>query len=225
MASTATPRPARYRLAGVGCDVSESRTRWLRDKAYMDSTATRESRQSLPALEDAAECALLDGDHEAWIRCCTARFLPVARRVAGDDATAHDALQEIWIAVLHGLSQYRGKPPACAWVGTIVRHEAIRQARTQRRDVPLDFERGPGDSVQRQVPAALNVQVEDEVQARQMVRILLELVNRHVGRRRSRAVENARVRRRRDRAKAAARPLPSPSSSSSSCSESLHMIR
>ena len=51
-------------------------------------------------------------DAEAWLRCCTARFLPVAWRVAGDDATARDALQESWIIVLEKLYQYRCEPPA-----------------------------------------------------------------------------------------------------------------
>ena len=49
-----------------------------------------------PPLEEAVRCPLLDRDPEAWLRCCTARFLPVARRVAGNDATARDALQESW---------------------------------------------------------------------------------------------------------------------------------
>ena len=39
-----------------------------------------------PTLEESVQCPLLDHDTEAWIRCCTARFLSLARRVAGDDA-------------------------------------------------------------------------------------------------------------------------------------------
>ena len=77
-----------------------------------------------PSLEESVRCPLLDRDADAWLRCCTRRFLPVARRVAGDDATARDALQESWIIVLEKLYQYRGDPPACGWVGAIVRHEA-----------------------------------------------------------------------------------------------------
>ena len=78
-----------------------------------------------PTIEESVRCPLLDQDAEAWIRCCTARFLPLARRVAGDDAVAHDALQESWIIVLQKLRQYQGGPPACSWVAAIVRHEAI----------------------------------------------------------------------------------------------------
>ena len=41
-----------------------------------------------PTLEESVRCPLPDHDTEAWIRCRTARFLPLARHVAGDDATA-----------------------------------------------------------------------------------------------------------------------------------------
>ena len=73
-----------------------------------------------PAMEAAAKaCPLLEGQAE-WAECCTRRFLPVARRVAGDDALAMDALQESWIRILQSVRQYRGGPPACAWVKSIV---------------------------------------------------------------------------------------------------------
>lgn len=131
----------------------------------------------LPTLQEAIACPLLEGQHEEWIRCCTARFLPVARRVAGDDETAHDALQESWIAVLHAVSQYRGKPPACAWVRTIVRHEAAHQAQRQSRYMLVDPE-----SDVRETPVAApggpDTGSEAAEQERQMVRILLELIDR-----------------------------------------------
>ena len=98
---------------------------------------TRPLARVAPPLEEAVQCPLLDREPEAWMRCCTARFLPVARRVAGDDATARDALQESWIIVLEKLYQYRGEPPACGWVGAIVRHEAGHAAARTNRDAPL----------------------------------------------------------------------------------------
>lgn len=76
-------------------------------------------------------------DPAGWIRCCTRRFLPVARRVAGEDALARDALQEAWIIVLQRLNQYRGGSPACSWVRAIVRHEAIHRIAAQTRETPL----------------------------------------------------------------------------------------
>ena len=77
---------------------------------------------SSPSLGDAVRCPLLEDDLEQWVRCCTCRFLPLARRVAGDDDVAHDALQQSWIIVLEKLHEYRGESPACGWVGAIVRH-------------------------------------------------------------------------------------------------------
>lgn len=80
----------------------------------------------MPASRDEkpARCPLLDGDLEPWVRCCTRRFLPLARRVAGGDEHAHDALHTSWVIVLEKLYQYQGKTPACGWVAAIVRHEA-----------------------------------------------------------------------------------------------------
>ena len=91
-----------------------------------------------PKIEECVRCPLLEQNTEAWIRCCTARFLPLARRVAGDDAVAHDALQESWIIVLQKLRQYQGGPPACAWVAAIVRHETTHRLMAERRELPLD---------------------------------------------------------------------------------------
>ena len=73
-------------------------------------------------------------------RCCTSRFLPLARRIAGDDAHAHDALHESWVIVLQKLRQYRGGPPACGWVRAIVRHEALHGATARAKEAPLDEE-------------------------------------------------------------------------------------
>lgn len=97
-------------------------------------------RKPLPTLEKALECPLLEGNLEQWIRCCTSRFLPLARRVAGDDAHAHDALHESWIIVLQKLRQYRGGPPACGWVRAIVRHEALHGAQARAKESPLGEE-------------------------------------------------------------------------------------
>lgn len=120
-----------------------------------------------PPLEESVQCPLLDRDPEAWLRCCTARFLPVARRVAGDDATARDALQESWIIVLEKLYQYRGGPPACGWIGTIVRHEAGHAAARTNRDAPL---RPDG-------PVAVAADLDDALHRRQLVRVLLEAID------------------------------------------------
>lgn len=125
---------------------------------------------AVPPLAEAVRCPLLDRDPEGWIRCCTARFLPVARRAAGDDATARDALQESWVIVLEKLYQYRGGPPACGWVGTIVRHEAGHGAARKNRDAPLPS--GPRPDATTPGAAA------DALHQRQLVRVLLAAIDR-----------------------------------------------
>ena len=75
----------------------------------------------------AGTCPLLENqsDREAWAACCSRRFLPLARRIAGDNDLAMDILQESWIRVLEHVCAYRGGSPACAWVRTIVRNCAL----------------------------------------------------------------------------------------------------
>lgn len=86
------------------------------------------------------DCALLEGNMEEWIRCCTERFTPLARRIAGDDALAEDALQTTWLKILQAINHaYFDGPKACPWVGKIVANTARYQNRQQRnrRETPL----------------------------------------------------------------------------------------
>ena len=100
----------------------------------------RQEPPSSPTLEEAVRCPLLAGDSEQWVRCCTGRFLPLARRLADGDDIARDALQESWIIVMEKLHQYRGDPPACGWVRAIVHHEASHAAASRSRYVSLAAE-------------------------------------------------------------------------------------
>lgn len=104
-------------------------------------------------LESASRsCPLLDGDPEAWVACCSRRFFPLARRIARDDDLALDILQESWVKILEVTHAYRGGPPACAWVRTIVANSAIdarRKRKAETREEELgQFERleDPGQS-------------------------------------------------------------------------------
>ena len=141
----------------------------------MDRAHRRHSPSPKHANDNVVACPLLERQHEAWISCCTARFLRLARRLTGDDETAHDALQESWIAVLRGVRQYRGDSPACAWVGAIVRHEAHRQATRRCRGPTLD---AAGDDRTQLALADGGESPEDHEHVRQTVRILLETVDR-----------------------------------------------
>ena len=100
--------------------------------------------QSGPLEEAARDCPLLGGDEE-WADCCSRRFHPLARRIAGDDDLALDVLQESWIQILRAVYQYRGGSPACAWVRAIVENSAKRVLRKRIRTatVPLDAESTP----------------------------------------------------------------------------------
>lgn len=120
-----------------------------------------------PASRPAPACPLVEGRVDDWIRCCTARFLPVARQKTGDDATARDALQDSWIAVWRGIDRYRGRPPACAWVWTIVQRMALRCKARQRREVTAD-----GHCARAPAPAGANP--ENDADRRQLRRLLLE---------------------------------------------------
>lgn len=135
---------------------------------------------SSPKLEDAVQCPLLERDLERWVRCCTCRFLPLARRVAGDDDVAHDALQQSWVIVLEKLHQYRGEPPACGWVGAIVRHEAAHGATARGREVALESARDAegGSAPGRTEPGrAVWASPEAATYARELTRLLLEVID------------------------------------------------
>lgn len=142
----------------------------------MAGTVTRLNvRGRSPTIEESVRCPLLNQDSEAWIRCCTARFLPLARRVAGDDAVAHDALQESWIIVLQKLRQYQGGPPACAWVAAIVRHEVAHILKSKRRELPLDESEGGSASPWQQ--SADVASPEAVAYTCELTRVLLEVID------------------------------------------------
>ena len=99
-------------------------------------------------MEQAAQnCPLLDdqASREAWVACCTRRFLGLARRVAGGDALAEEVLQESWVRVLTHACEYRGGSPACSWVGMIVANCAkdYRDREDRERHPRPAFKEGP----------------------------------------------------------------------------------
>jgi len=98
-----------------------------------------------PELKQAAQdCPLLAGDSEAWIACCSRRFLPLAKRIAGDDSLAEDVLQTSWIKILQSINHacFDG-PKACPWVHRIVTNTArdFHEKRVRRRENQLQGER------------------------------------------------------------------------------------
>lgn len=117
-------------------------------------------------------CALLEGNIEEWIVCCTQRFCPLARRIAKDDSLAEDALQISWIKVLQSINHaYFNGPEACSWVAKIVANTAknINRQRHQRAEIPLVEIEAPGRS-----PEALAQEKQQLVLLREMISLLPE---------------------------------------------------
>ena len=122
-----------------------------------------------PAFKpNVTNCALLEGDIEEWIVCCSQRFFPLARRIARDDSLAEDTLQASWIKILQSINHaYFDGPKACPWVGKIVANTAKDMSRQQRRrlEVPL-FEGNAPEKTP-----------EDLAQERQMLILLREMTS------------------------------------------------
>ena len=124
-----------------------------------------------PKLKQAAkDCPLLEGNSEAWIICCSRRFFPIAKRIAGDDSLAEDVLQISWIKILQAINHasFNG-PKACPWVHRIVTNTArdFHGKQVRRREDPLQGERTPT-----QDPEALAQEKELLVLLREMIDLL-----------------------------------------------------
>jgi len=121
-------------------------------------------------------CPLLESQAEGaeWVECCTQRFYPVAVRIAGDNDLALDALQESWIKVIQAVhaQAYRGDPPACAWVRTIVANTANGFLREHIR------RRGRNMQIQEAVSSTSETgrSPEDQVRDAQMYQLLAEMI-------------------------------------------------
>ena len=93
----------------------------------LPSSALARASRACPLLEE-------QSDREAWVACCSRRFLPLAKRLAGDNDLAADILQESWVRVLEHVCEYRGGSPACSWVRAIVHNCALDLGRERWQD-------------------------------------------------------------------------------------------
>jgi len=124
-----------------------------------------------PKLKRAAkDCPLLEGNSEAWIICCSRRFFPLAKRIAGDDTLAQDVLQTSWVKILQSINHasFDG-PKDCPWVHRIVTNTArdFHGKRDRRHEHPLQDQRTPA-----QDPEALAQERELLVLLREMIDLL-----------------------------------------------------
>ncbi len=126
-----------------------------------------------PKLKQAAkDCPLLERDSEAWIACCSRRFFPVAKRIAGDDSLAEDVLQESWIKILESINRvYFDGPKACPFVHRVVTNTArdFHRKRVRRPEAPIRVERTSTRN-----PEALAQERELLVLLREMIDVLPE---------------------------------------------------
>ena len=70
-------------------------------------------------------------------------FVQVARAVVGDEATAHDAVQDGFSQAIRRRGSYRGDGPLEAWVWRTVVNAAIAARRRDRSFDPFDAETEP----------------------------------------------------------------------------------
>lgn len=122
-----------------------------------------------PALKpEITDCALLEGNLEEWIVCCSQRFFPLARRIARDDGLAEDALQTSWVKILQSINHaYFNGPKACPWVSRIVANTAKDDRRRRQRRKEVAF-------FEAEAPVRTP---EDLTQEKQMLALLREMVS------------------------------------------------
>lgn len=124
----------------------------------------------------AKACPLLETEKAKgeWIDCCSRRFFPLARRIAGNDDLAMDVLQVSWIKVLQAANVGLGGPTACPWVAAVVANSAKDALRRQnrRREVSLEV---LGDPAVRPTAEARAHEQEMLQLLREMVAVLPEI--------------------------------------------------
>lgn len=76
---------------------------------------------------------------EALMRRYNARLFRVARAILKDDAEAEDALQEAYMAAYSHIASFRANATLSTWLTRIVINEALGRLRRRKRDVVVPF--------------------------------------------------------------------------------------
>jgi len=102
--------------------------------ARRDGPAENPSRDeglllALRAGDDATFAALVDG----W----SGSMRRAARAHVSTDSSAEEVVQDTWLAVLHGLADFRGESSLRTWVYRILHNQAKRRGARERRVVPF----------------------------------------------------------------------------------------
>ncbi len=116
--------------------LSSGRSRYV---PAMPAGDDRDLVAALRAGEESAFAALIDG----W----SGSMLRMARLHVPTDSVAEEVVQETWLAVLTGLSKFRGESSLRTWVYRILLNQAKTRGIRERRTVPFasltDDEDGP----------------------------------------------------------------------------------
>jgi RNA polymerase sigma factor (sigma-70 family) len=99
---------------------------------------------------------------EVLYRTDLARFVRVAQAIVGDQALAHDAVHDAFVAAVRARASFRGETPLIGWVWRIVVNAATEIKRSRREellaedDVPVGVDAlDPADTTVRRWIAAL----------------------------------------------------------------------
>jgi len=92
--------------------------------------------QSLRAGDEAA--------FEELVRAYHGRLIRVARLFLSSPASAEEAVQETWLAVVKGLAGFEGRSSLKTWIYSILANRARTRAVREGRFVPLDATVGQG---------------------------------------------------------------------------------
>lgn len=92
--------------------------------------------------------ALQNGDEDAFmdlVEMYQSSMVRVATMIVRDEAIAEEVVQETWIAVLKGLSNFEGRSSLKTWIFTILMNRAKTYARREGRYTALSSDQDDGD--------------------------------------------------------------------------------
>lgn len=122
----------------------ESRSLWPFDEAAITGVEAQSSD-----VEEARLLIALRGGDEAAFGTLVARhhrsLKGLARSFGATEAVAEEIVQETWVAALQGLERFEARSSLKTWLFGILKNQARRRARSERRSVPFSALATGGD--------------------------------------------------------------------------------
>jgi RNA polymerase sigma-70 factor (ECF subfamily) len=123
-----------------------------------------------------------DAAYERLVREHLPHLLAVARRILGNEADAHEAVQDAFLSAYKGLAGFDGAARLSTWLHRIAVNAALmkRRARQRRPETPIDplLPRFLEDGHQAAPPAAWPMSAEDVLQRQEMRAIVRDSIDR-----------------------------------------------